>query len=359
MELLQFNVFELLAFAFLLQALLYLIFLMVSPKSLSEYLLMTLITILVILIINLFIKNRFAADFPYLYFEFISMIAPIQYFYVQSLVSPDFQPNKKSWIHFLTFGLILLLHGVFLLLNLEIRFYEQMVAIPVFLVSYYYLQLSFSHLHRYHSILLLTRSNVKRFDLEWLKIELLILIFFFLTLGIESVSFYFDLGWIYPFVILLSFLSLLLFIGILTFKSLRFPYYSPNITEQEEEVLQAQKIKYANSKISISESKALFEELYKLVKEQKLYKEFGFSLSQLAQLMNLNQSETSRIINENAKINFNDFINQFRVKEAKQLLQQHPDWLIKEVMYESGFQSTSTFNSVFKKVTGKSPSSFR
>jgi len=181
---------------------------------------------------------------------------------------------------------------------------------------------------------------------------------FFITINVESLYLFIDFGDYYVVVVLFSFISILLFINILTFKSLLAPIQVVGISKEEDGVFNAKKMKYGRSKISSEKSKILFESLIELMENEKPYIEYRLSLSQLANLSKITSAELSQIINENSNMNFNDFINSYRVENAKSLIREQKDWLIKEVMYESGFQSTSTFNSAFKKFTGKSPSEF-
>ena len=69
----------------------------------------------------------------------------------------------------------------------------------------------------------------------------------------------------------------------------------------------------------------------------------------------------SRIINERFGASFNDFVNEYRIKEAKSALRDpgQAERTILDIMYGSGFYSKSTFNTAFKKFTGVTPSKYR
>ena len=194
------------------------------------------------------------------------------------------------------------------------------------------------------------------YNLKWLKAELYILGIFFATISVESLSLFIDFGNYYSAIVLLSFISVLLFINILTLKSLRAPISSKGITPEEAGVYNAQKIKYRGSSITGDKSKELYGQIQTLMDEQKPYTEFRLTLQQLANMLHITAADLSQIVNENANMNFNDFVNSYRIELAKSLIREKQGWLIKEIMYESGFQSSSTFNSAFKKLTGLSPS---
>jgi len=69
----------------------------------------------------------------------------------------------------------------------------------------------------------------------------------------------------------------------------------------------------------------------------------------------------SQVINTCFNQNFFDFINSYRIKDSRRLLsEQDPDKkTIIEILYETGFNSKSVFNTAFKKHTGMTPSQFR
>ncbi|WP_022823547.1 helix-turn-helix domain-containing protein [Hymenobacter norwichensis] len=82
------------------------------------------------------------------------------------------------------------------------------------------------------------------------------------------------------------------------------------------------------------------------------------TLSQLATQVGTNTSVLSRVINTGFGQNFNDYVNEYRVREAERLLRdpRHQQYTLLAVALESGFNSKSTFNRVFKKLRGATPS---
>lgn len=78
---------------------------------------------------------------------------------------------------------------------------------------------------------------------------------------------------------------------------------------------------------------------------------------QIANEVNLSLPAFCRYFKKTTKFTYTDFVNQYRVQYAKKLLIQ--DKNVTETCYESGFESLSYFNRIFKKWTGESPSSFR
>lgn len=101
--------------------------------------------------------------------------------------------------------------------------------------------------------------------------------------------------------------------------------------------------------------------LKKVIKTNFYYKDPELSLSSLAEKLELTTHELSRIINTVLKKSFNDFINQYRVTDVVQKMQDpaYDHLTLLGIAYESGFNSKTTFNRTFKQMTGKSPVAYK
>ena len=93
----------------------------------------------------------------------------------------------------------------------------------------------------------------------------------------------------------------------------------------------------------------------------RYYQDPELSLSSLAEKLELGPHELSRIINTVLKKSFNDFINEYRVAEVAQKMQEpaYDHLTLLGIAYESGFNSQRTFNRVFKEMTGKTPVEYK
>ena len=111
----------------------------------------------------------------------------------------------------------------------------------------------------------------------------------------------------------------------------------------------------------LNDRTALFNQISKLVIDEKLYLEADVSLSSLSKLIGKTTQTTSEVINQYAKRNFNDFINYYRIQEAKTLLLgvNSKSFTISSIAFDTGFSSLSSFNSAFKKFESTTPSSYR
>ncbi|WP_299532207.1 AraC family transcriptional regulator [Ulvibacterium sp.] len=104
-----------------------------------------------------------------------------------------------------------------------------------------------------------------------------------------------------------------------------------------------------------------FKEVQTYILTEQRYLDPFLSLENLSREIGTSTSSLSKLVNAYSKGNFSDYINTFRVEEAKKLL-SHPDYgayTIVAIGLECGFNSKSTFYSAFKKFTGKTPTQFR
>ena len=101
--------------------------------------------------------------------------------------------------------------------------------------------------------------------------------------------------------------------------------------------------------------------LKRAMEDKQLYHDPELGLSSLAEKLEIHTHELSRIINIALKKNFNDFVNDFRVRDVARKMQDpaYDHITLLGIAYESGFNSKSTFNRIFKQVTGKSPVEYK
>jgi AraC-like DNA-binding protein len=80
-------------------------------------------------------------------------------------------------------------------------------------------------------------------------------------------------------------------------------------------------------------------------------------VNKVAASVHLSTAAFCRYFKKQTKMTFTEFVNQYRITQAKTLLLQ--DISISEACYEVGFESLSYFNKLFKKITGENPSVFK
>jgi AraC-like DNA-binding protein len=127
-----------------------------------------------------------------------------------------------------------------------------------------------------------------------------------------------------------------------------------------EVTLETKKTKYEKSKISGGELNNIHQKLIELMNKEQLYKNPELTLSEVAQKIPTHANTLSQVINSVEEKNFYDYINLQRVEEFKRivLLPKNKQYTLLTLAYESGFNSKTSFNRNFKKVTNLSPTEY-
>ncbi|QIE58795.1 helix-turn-helix transcriptional regulator [Rasiella rasia] len=106
------------------------------------------------------------------------------------------------------------------------------------------------------------------------------------------------------------------------------------------------------------DSELKFEMIKNFMQENRPYLDVNLTLESLANNLDMKSSELSRIVNTQNKTNFHEFVNSYRIEQIKTELLSTKEQII-IIAYNNGFNSKSTFNGVFKRFTGMTPSQFR
>jgi len=151
---------------------------------------------------------------------------------------------------------------------------------------------------------------------------------------------------------ILSLFINLVFATVLAFKGLRQPGIFTGIEPG---------IKYGTTRLPKAEASTYVKNLKNIMRKEKPYLDPSITLNDLAEMLSIPARQLSQVINDSLKQNFFDLISSYRIEEAKQMLldSNHRDKTILEVLYDVGFNSKSSFNSLFKKKTRMTPSEFR
>jgi AraC-like DNA-binding protein len=129
-----------------------------------------------------------------------------------------------------------------------------------------------------------------------------------------------------------------------------------NTVDTEAIIVEKPKIK----RLGESQIQNLSIQLTALMEKEKMYLDNDLNLPTIAEKLGISIHEASFLINETAKDNFYNFINKYRVEEAKRLLTstKMKELNILGIAFASGFNSKTTFNTTFKKNVGISPSQY-
>lgn len=110
-----------------------------------------------------------------------------------------------------------------------------------------------------------------------------------------------------------------------------------------------------------SKTSVYFQNLLDVLQGEKVFTNPELTLQDLADRLGISAGYLSQIIKEHESKNFFEFINRYRVDAVKQKLvsEDYQHYNIMGIAMESGFKSKSTFNTVFKKFTGQTPSAYK
>lgn len=155
-------------------------------------------------------------------------------------------------------------------------------------------------------------------------------------------------------------ISILLITTWFVFKALYYPQLFAGVST----TLKPIKSTIGKSKIPSLNSEVLkldSDKLHSFMQEQKPYLDFDLTLQKLASQLEMPERELSVLINHSIGTHFFDFINEYRIEDAKRILANpnKKDLTILEILYQVGFNSKSSFYTAFKKITNQTPTLFR
>ena len=92
---------------------------------------------------------------------------------------------------------------------------------------------------------------------------------------------------------------------------------------------------------------------------ERCYCDEDLSLDSLARMCGVGRHELSEYLNDRRGVNFNRFVNDYRVAEVRARIQNEPDRTLLDIAFSAGFNSKTRFNAEFKRVTGCTPRQYR
>jgi len=311
------------------------------------------------------------------------LLAPVFYFYSVSLMSNQ-KKFKASWfLHFTPYILsIFILLDVLdhnsdaeieKLLNTTILFKEfnilyffsflDFIVIPVYL-------LLVLRLLRYHrNKVSNTFSNYKGRDLHWLKILIIgifgiwIVINYFLYFSsfTDEKSLMYGFGFATFFIFYIGYFGTkqtAIFTNVFLEKRL---INQPEITKNDDLIKESITTKkYNKSSLKDSDIELYHQKLTVYMEKEKPYLNNDLNLYDLASSVEISTHNLSQLLNKKFNKSFYEYINSYRVDEFKKRVQKgdYKKFTILAIALESGFNSKSSFNRIFKKATKNTPLEF-
>jgi AraC-like DNA-binding protein len=191
-----------------------------------------------------------------------------------------------------------------------------------------------------------------------------------ITLGwalFVSISFFvlyfglFALGFTRVFVTSLNFDPILIGNIVLIFYSFTFSIFGYQQERIYPDIIPVEKNKYKKSNLQVGASVKLEKDLITMMEDQKLYKNPELSILDVAQELHTPRHYITQVLNEKMKKNFYTFINEYRIEDVKERLKdpKNNNLTVLAIAYDAGFNSKSSFNTLFKQYTELTPSEFR
>jgi AraC-like DNA-binding protein len=130
------------------------------------------------------------------------------------------------------------------------------------------------------------------------------------------------------------------------------------VNRSQEETAVAAK-PYAHSSLEHHEKETILNRLEDAMRKNRLYRDPDLSLDGLASSLNVSRHHLTEVLNHAIGMNFYQYVNMYRVEEAKGEIVSKNDCNLISIAFDCGFKSKSTFNKYFKEITGVSPSEYR
>ena len=291
------------------------------------------------------------------------LLAPWVYLYVRSICYKNYRPGMLSLLHGLPFLFVLAYTtGILLtennpelpgMLSYPSNHYWQLFWGLNFLQVMAYILAMVAVVHSYHRRIKELYSSISRIRMDWLNGLLLLISLYWVFVVTKGIITLIQPGAtaFARAVDLFSITIFLVFVCILVVRGLAHINVFNGVAANGNN----------HPKLSHDEAKAIYLEVLGFMQQNKPFLLPALSLDQLSTQVNKPAWQISYAINHITGQNFFNFINAYRVKEAQRKLEEVGErkLTVLEILYEVGFNSKSTFNDVFKKATGMTPTEYR
>ena len=284
--------------------------------------------------------------------SFAFLFGPLIVFFIRSIISQK---------------LVLRLYMIFHIIPFIIFLFAYIIS-NNFLCEYGYMIL-FIHLFSYYSIalndMIKYRTKIKAFFSDINKANGLTWIFYVIIAFIATSLIDFTSAilaffhWDNPITRAnLNFFSVLINFAYIVYIFYKLLHLPDNFMTYNESSISG---KYSNSKLTDRTKNDILHKIENYFIKEKPYLNATLTISDLSVALNIPMRDISQVINEFRNKNFYDFTNSYRIDEAKKFLIDDSDKkeTILEIIYKSGFNTKSSFNTAFKKYTGLTPTQYR
>ena len=348
-----------------------LFFFLLLSKTKKEYEHWFLAVIFLLITINSLYVFQFYHNDDFYYVPFFSelnyaipmLYGTLLWFYIKAITDAQYRFQAKELWHFAPFIIFFLILISPLIFNIEL-IKANHVGYPLIkiIINPLYLVAAFLHYRNYKNSIKQQLSFDVKAKMQWVNwilfgaviLWLVALIGFLYNSWTAS-----ELTLLYDYYVL-SFLAIYLFtLAYLAFT--RTDLFYNKIQELKPHKISAiDLIEQVDQNNSDDNDDGLLEKLKSIMGEQKPYLDPYLNINKLAEVTGIPQYKISKLLNNNLGLNFYDFINGYRIEDVKFKLKsgQADNYSILGIATDSGFNSKASFNRVFKKMTGQTPSQF-
>lgn len=301
----------------------------------------------------------------------ISVLQPSAiYLYTKSLMYRGFQLQPHHSVHLIPFvvAVVVFFFGYYLQpveVKIHILLDQDLPGMPTSLplalvihgVFLSYLIYSVVALRRFAASVKNVFTDIESKQITWLKLLLSGYAIVWMVSLVYCLSFYILKRTAeIEYVLMAAGMTGFIFINLLVINALKQSVIFAGLTNEEAELLEDREPD-SGKLLPTIEQKHRIEQF---MDDEKPFLNANLSLNQLAKQMRISPRELSFVINRGFDKNFFDFVSEYRIRHAAGLLERRDQGkTILEVMYESGFNSKSVFNTAFKQKTGMTPSQYR
>ncbi|MBZ4034194.1 helix-turn-helix domain-containing protein [Flavobacterium sp. 17A] len=294
------------------------------------------------------------------------------YLYVLSICFSNFRLKPKHLLHaipFVAFNLYLMSGIYFDDRAAKISFINAMSQ--TFTMQFFYFLFEFLfQIYFIASFLVIRKSktiyleNYTNADISLLgalyKITILYYVLHFIVLLRWLVTFIFGWGEIRAWIVTLDGFAFLFCTCWYLFVALNNPEFFRGINSQFKSITDVAP-KQKLSPVIDDEKNKQIESLKDFMIKNEPYLDCSLTIQDLAEQLKMPVKDLSTLINLYMNKHFFDFVNEYRIEKAKEMLKDplQKELTIQEILYKVGFNSKSSFSASFKKYTGKTPSDFR
>lgn len=295
---------------------------------------------------------------------------PAIYLYTKSLMYRSFEIEPRHSVHLIPFFVAV---GVFFfgyyLQPVDVKVHILMdqdlpgmpTSLPLALVIHgvflSYLIYSVVALRKFAASVRNIFSDIESKQISWLKLLLSGYAVVWMVSLAYCLSFYiFKSTGETGYVLMVAGVSGFIFINMLVIHALKQPAIFSGLTKEEAELLEERDAGEETALPTIEQKNRVEQ----FMEKEKPFLNANLSLNQLAKQMGISPRDLSFVINHGFGMNFFDFVGDYRIRHATGLLGlREQGKTILTVMYESGFNSKSVFNTAFKQKTGMTPTQYR